>query len=130
MFLRFVISEVHEESHEELGVFQAAFRLRNNGALSEQEEAAFEEIREWFSRNLNRPARFTSAKPPFYRKRQNGISWFKDSAQEHISKIREMAALLERHDVAVQMIKSTRPGYIVYEDDFQIVAAPFADSKL
>ena len=130
MFLRFVTHEVHEESHEELGVFQAAFRLRNNGALSKQEEAAFEEIREWFSRNLKRPARFTSAKPPFYRKRQNGISWFKDSAQEHINKIREMAALLERHDVAVQMIKSTRPGYIVYEDDFQIVAAPFADSKL
>jgi hypothetical protein len=130
MFLRFVTSEVHEESHEALGVVQAAFRLRNNGALSEQEEAAFEEIREWFSRNLKRPARFTSAKPPFYRKRQDGISWFKDSAQEHISKIREMAALLERHDVAVRMIKSTRPGYIVYEDDFQIVAAPFADSKL
>lgn len=130
MFLRFVTSEVHQESHEELGVFQAAFRLRNNGALSEKEEAAFEEIREWFNRNLKRPARFTSTKPPFYRKRQNGISWFKDSAQEHINKIREMAALLERHDVAVQMIKSTRPGYIVYEDDFQIVAAPFADSKL
>jgi hypothetical protein len=130
MFLRFVTSEVHEESHEALGVFQAAFRLRNNGALSEQEEAAFEEIREWFSRNLKRPARFTSAKPPFYRKRQNGISWFKDSAQEHISKIREMAALLERHDVAVRMIKSIRPRYIVYEDDFQIVAAPFVDSKL
>jgi hypothetical protein len=130
MFLRFVTSEVHQESHEELGVFQAAFRLRNNGALSKQEEAAFEEIREWFSRNLKSPARFTSAKPPFYRKRQSGISWFKDSAQEHINKIREMAALLERHDVAVQMITSTRPGYIVYEDDFQIVAAPFADSKL
>ena len=128
MFLRFVTHEVHEESHEELGVFQAAFRLRNNGALSEQEEAAFEEIREWFSGNLKRPARFTSAKPPFYRKRQDGISWFKDSAQEHISKIREMAALLERHDVAVRMIKTDRPGYVVYEDDHQIVAEPFANS--
>jgi len=40
-----------------------------------------------------------------------------------------MVALLKRHDVPVRMIKSDRPGYVVYEDGFQIVAVPFADSK-
>ena len=130
MFVRFVTAEVHHESHEELGVFQAAFRLRNNNMLSEEEGAIFQEIRDWFNENLDEPTRFTSAKPPFYRKRQNGISWLKDSARKHIGKIREIVALLERHDVPVRMIKSARPGYIVYEDEFQIVAVPFADSKL
>jgi hypothetical protein len=28
------------------------------------------------------------------------------------------------------MIKTERPGYVVYEDQFQIVAVPFADSDL
>ncbi len=56
------------------------------------------------------------------------ISWFKDTAQTHIGKMREMVALLEHHDVSVRMIKTMRPGYVVYEDEFQIVAVPFADS--
>jgi hypothetical protein len=44
--------------------------------------------------------------------------------------MREMAFLLEHHDVPVRMIKTARPGYVVYEDEFQIVAVPFADSDL
>jgi hypothetical protein len=94
------------------------------------EESLLKEIADWFNWNLHKPKRFTSAKPPYYRKRQNGISWFKDSAQEHIGKMREMVALLEHHDVSVRMIKTTRPGYVVYEDEFQIVAVPFADSDI
>jgi hypothetical protein len=130
MFLRFVTTEVHEESHRALGLFQAAARLRDKQVLSDEEEAILSEIRDWFSRNLKKPTRFTTAKPPYYRKRQNGISWFKGSAHEHIDKMREMVALLKHHDVPVQMIKAARPGYIVYEDNFQIVAVPFADGKL
>jgi hypothetical protein len=129
MFLRFVTAEVHQESHEELGVFQAAYRLRDKDMLSEEEKDLLQEIHEWFNKNLEKPTRFTTSKPPYYRKRQNGISWFKDSAREHIGKIREMVALLRRHDVPVRMIRAARPGYVVYEDDVQVVAVPFADSK-
>jgi hypothetical protein len=130
MFLRFVISETDTESHQALGVFQAIFRLRDKGSLTEYEEAHLEQVRNWFNRSLEKPLRFTNAKPPYYRKRQNGISWFKDSAHEHISKIREITAILQSYGVPVQMIKTTRPGYIVYEDEFQIVAVPFSKSKV
>lgn len=44
--------------------------------------------------------------------------------------MREMVLLLEHHDVPIRMVKTTRPGYVVYEDEFQIVAVPFADSDL
>ncbi len=40
----------------------------------------------------------------------------------------EMVAVLKHHDVPVHMIKAARPGYVVYEDEFQIVAVPFADA--
>jgi hypothetical protein len=130
MFLRFVTAEVHKESHQDLGVFHAAGKLRDSGSLSAVEEALLQQIREWFNSHLEKPARFTSAKPPYDRKRRNGISWFKDPAKEHIGKMREMIMLLEHHDVSVRMIKTTRPGYVVYEDEFQIVAVPFADSDL
>ncbi len=130
MFLRFVTSDLDEESHQELGVFHAAGHLRDSGLLSQHDEQTLQEIRDWFSCNLKKPAKFTNAKPPHYRKRKNGISWFKASAQEHISKIREIIAILESYDVSVRMIKTDRPGYVVYEDQFQIVAVPFADSNL
>ena len=129
MFLRFVTAEVHQESHEELGVFQAAYRLRDKDMLSEEEKDLLQEIHDWFNKNLETPTRFTTSKPPYYRKRQNGISWFKDSAREHIGKMREMVALLKHHDVPVRMIKAARPGYIVYEDQYQIVAQPFSGER-
>jgi hypothetical protein len=130
VFLRFVTTELHRESHQELGVFQAAYRLRDKGSLSRSEEMLLREISGWFNANLEKPKRFTSAKPPYYRKRQNGISWFKDSAREHVSKMCEMVVLSEHHDVPADMIKTARPGYVVYEDEFQIVAVPFADSDI
>jgi hypothetical protein len=130
MFLRFVTTELHRESHQEIGVFQTAYRLRDKGSLSQSEELLLKEISGWFNANLGKPKRFTSAKSPYYRKRQSGISWFKDSAREHVSKMREMVAMLEHHDVPIRMIKTTRPGYVVYDDEFQFVAAPFADSDV
>src|SRR5713226_7865118 len=130
MFLRFVTPELHEDSQQELGVFQAAGKLRDGGMLSDYEKALLQEIRDWFNINLEKPTRFTSAKPPYYRKRQNGISWFKDSAHQHIGKMREIAFLLEHHHIPVRMLKTSRPGYVVYEDEFQIVAVPFADSNM
>jgi hypothetical protein len=130
MFVRFVTPDLHRESQQELGVFHAAGKLRDSGSLSEAEETLLQEIRDWFNINLEKPKRFTSAKPPYYRRRQNGISWFKDSARAHIGKMQEMVALLKHHDVFVRMIRTARPGYVVYEDEFQLVAVPFADSDM
>jgi hypothetical protein len=64
MFLRFVTSEWHDESHQELGVFHAAGKLRDGGSLSPAEEVLVQEIRGWFNGNLEKLKRFTSAKPP------------------------------------------------------------------
>jgi len=62
MFLRFVTSDLDEESHQELGVFHAAGNLRDSGLLSEHDEETLQEIRDWFSDNLEKPARFMNAK--------------------------------------------------------------------
>jgi hypothetical protein len=125
-----VTTELHDESHKELGIFHAARNLHDRGSLSRAEELLLVEIRDWFNDNLEKPKRFSSAKPPYCGKRQNGIARFKDSVHQHIAKMREMAFLLEHHDVPVRMMKTARPGYVVYEDGFQIVAVPFADSDL
>jgi len=127
MFIRFVITEIDEDSERRLGIFHAASALRDAGLLEPYEEEALAEIREWFNTHLERPDRFSRTKIAYRSTKKRGISWFKASAHEHIEKVRVMGAMLERHGVPVTMLKVDRVGYVLYEDDHQIVAEPFAD---
>jgi hypothetical protein len=127
LYLRFVVANIHESSGRELGVFHAVGNLRDERKLLHYEEEQHDRIRKWFNENLEKPKRFTASKPPFYRKQNKAISWFKDSAREHLTRIRDLVAILENHGISVQMLKTDRVGYVVYEDEFQIVAEPFMD---
>jgi hypothetical protein len=128
MYIRFITGEIHDDTSHELGVFQAAYRLRRNGRLHEYEETRLTELLDWFEANLTKPTRLTTSKPPHYRKQNRAISWFKDSATEHISKLRELVSILNQNEIHTEMIQTDRPGYIVYEDDYQIAAESFSDA--
>lgn len=39
--------------------------------------------------------------------------------------MRELTVLLEHKDIAVEEFRTDKPGYIVYEDDYQVAAIPF-----
>ena len=82
MYIRFVTGEVDPDSLSETGVFQAAYRLRNESAVYEYEETFLSELLKWFDENLEAPNKFTTSKPPHYRKKNKAISWFKESAAE------------------------------------------------
>ena len=41
----------------------------------------------------------------------------------------QLVALLERNGVRILALRTKRPGYVVYEDDFQVVAEPFTDTE-
>ena len=127
MYLRFVVAKKDQESARELGIFQAFFRLRDRGELYSYEEEQYDLVRQWFNQNLARPTRFTASKPPFYRKPHRAICWFKDTARAHLGWAWSMVAMLQHHQVPVRLLKAQRVGYVVYEDDYQIVAEPFAD---
>jgi hypothetical protein len=51
-----------------------------------------------------------------------------DTATSHIGKMREFKTTLERYGIEVEIVTTARPGYIVYEDKFQVAAYPFADT--
>jgi len=129
MFLRFVVSEIDDDSESELGVFQAIHRLRQSGSLSDYELEQDDLIGRWFDKNLLKPGRFTAAKPPFRNKKNRAISWFKDTAHEHVARVRSLVAILQNHGVNVRMLKTDRVGYVVYEDEYQVVAEPFAGER-
>ena len=129
MYLRFVVADIDEDSERALGVFHAVRYLRDAGKLYAYEEDQHDMVRWWFNENLEKPTRFTASKPPFYRKKNKAICWFKHTASEHLARVRELAAIWDNHGVPVRTLKAKRVGYVVYQDEYQIVAGPFADTE-
>lgn len=129
MFIRFVVDEKGEESLVPVGIFNALGKLEDSGVLDEAESALAKQHYRWFKDNLKTPTKFTRSKSKApYRKKRKAISWFKDTATEHLRRIRDICAILEHRDVRVRMLTTDRPGYILYEDEFQVAAEPFADT--
>lgn len=126
MFLRFIVHEIDEDSGRRQGLFQSLVEIRERNELYGYELERVKEIHEWFNANLKKPSTFSRSNKPHALNK--AISWFKDSADTHISYMRELAAILENHGLRIDVIRTERPGYIVYEDEHQVTAEPFSDS--
>jgi hypothetical protein len=126
VFIRFVTHKIDEDSGRRRGIFQAISDLEHAGVLLSYEQETYDAVYEWFRKNLKKPRSFTRSSKPHAK--NVALSWFKDSAKEHVAKIYEIFAILEAHDVRVEVLQTERPGYVVYEDDFQVAAEPFQDT--
>jgi hypothetical protein len=127
MFLRFV-SDVPDDdnSNEPAGLFLVASWVRDHRRAPQSALDRLKEIREWFNEHLERPQRFNRSRRPH--RKQKAISWFRVTALEHIRRAREMAAIVAASGYAIREVRTERPGYIVYEDEFQVVAEPFSET--
>jgi len=129
-FLRFVLARRHPDSGVEEGVFTLAYELRDSPDVGAADRAALAEILSWFEKNLETPARFNRSKSKgFYRRNTRGIAWLKDTAAEHLARMHRITGILERHGHAVMMLSEPRVGYVIHEDEFQVVAEPFSDTR-
>lgn len=126
MFVRFVIHQKDPDSGRRQGLFQAIDLLERSDELRADERVRLEEARAWFRANLAVPDRFARSSKSHAHKA--AIGWFRHDATEHIAKMRVIADLLAAHGYLVEMIRTDRPGYIVYEDEYQIAAEPFGDT--
>jgi len=129
VYVRFVVDAIDDDSQVRGGILQAAHAMRDEGEMLEPDREKLEALLSWFTSQLNTPDRFNRTRSKgYYRRTPKGISWLKDTSKEHIDKMREVAEILTRYGRGVEMLKESRPGYVVYEDEIQIVAEPFADS--
>jgi hypothetical protein len=119
MYIRFVVGADYENHRWLTGVITEAKSLRECGELLDFEVERLREINDWLKDNLPVPPFSTD-----YRLLK-GSCWFKSQAGDAIEKIWEIVALLKQHDIPVRMLRSTMPGKILYEDDFQIVAEEY-----
>jgi hypothetical protein len=66
MYIRFVVTDIDEDSGRELGVFHAVRNLRDEQRLEVHEEEQHDAVIQCFDEHLDRPTRFTASSPPFY----------------------------------------------------------------
>jgi hypothetical protein len=127
MHLRFITLNVHPESQVEAGVFTVAYRSQREAEMPYHERQRLGELLVWFNRNLKVPDRFSRSNRQ--NARSSAICWFKSEARVHINQMRELVSMLEEYGLATRVLKAARPGYVVYEDDFQVAAEPFAELR-
>lgn len=126
MFIRFVIGSLDEDSGRRQGLFQAGETIALSGQMAADDLKYLEVLNAWFKTHLPVPTRFAVSSKPHAK--AQALSWFRDTAVEHIERMREYQRVLEEYGLQVSMLRTKRPGYIVFEDQHQVVAYPFADT--
>ena len=126
MFIRFVSGEIDDDSRMPAGIFCAAWDLIGERRRLYGEYYMLKELLDWFDEHLKSPSD--------YRLKTGGnmdlaICWFKATAHEHLSRAWEIAGILERNGVPIYMVKAKEAGYILYEDEAQVFAIPFAGTR-
>ena len=124
MLLRFVIPDRDERTGQQTGLMTVAYRLLRSGDLSHAEEEGLRSHMKWLEINLPVPAKF-ARKRNVSHKATHGIPWLKSSAADAVRYLHAIADIARRHDYSVDVMQTERPGYIVYEDEWQVVAEPF-----
>jgi len=128
IFVRLVASERDTHSKPARGVFQAAYRLLRVDVLAGELRLRVREELDWFNDHLPRPERFVRTRSKgFYRREAVAISWFRAEAADHLAHAETLARHLVGHGLQVNRLQTTHPGYVVYEDAYQVVTIPFRD---
>jgi hypothetical protein len=130
-YLRFVRPNTIENLGAREGFFCAAYDLRSIINLEVYTSERLEDLLRWFRSNLSIPEKFNHSKSKgSSEKNASGLSWFKEDASEAIGRSYELINLLKENGYPIKTICTERVGYIVYEDDQQVVAEPFSETPV
>jgi hypothetical protein len=106
------------------GVFALVNGLAFDGKLTDAQERFRRDTNAWYTRSYTNPA---DVVPDLYSHQTSpgAISWFKVTAVHLLERVEGYLELLRAHAVDYEVVCSTQPGRIIYEDADQIVAVPW-----
>jgi hypothetical protein len=108
------------------GIFALANGLAKDGKLSSQDWDSWRSANDYYDAAYTDPS--TVDRSIYDRAINPGAqSWFKCSAAHLLTGVEFYTDLLTRYDVRWQVLYSDDPGRVLYEDDVQIVVAPYGD---
>lgn len=116
MFIRFAVPDVEPlHTGDPSGVFAAWNALRDNDRVPDHQLEPLREAFDWFNKHLPIPPR--AANIP-----SDAIFWFR---AEHAQITRQMWTIvtgLRLSGCEVQLLRTTWPGRIAYQDEYQVAA--------
>jgi hypothetical protein len=127
VYLRFTTEFTNEYDEIHTGIFSALRFVREYAFTQDDDVFKLKELQKWFNNNLEAPDRFSNAKNN--NPASISLSWFKDSAKNHIKKIYEIREVLYKYGIVIEAVTAKNPGYIIYEDDYQVSAIPFKTDR-
>jgi hypothetical protein len=116
-YVRFRTSIKAAESAAALGVFHAVGRLEDAEAFDPWSAECAEETCQWFNKHL--------AIPRLRPNEQRAVFWFRAERSDMVQRLWNLSWVLREHGVAVELIHTTNPGKVCYEDKFQVAAIPW-----
>jgi hypothetical protein len=123
VLIRFSTLATDSDSGRAGGVLVAAHTLRDDGDLSLQEHEDLRIALAWFNDHLPVPR---ALRDPAHRR---AISWFKPAADEAIRRMWQLKTLLDLHGHHVDVLRTSDPGTVVYQDDWQVIAKPYKGQR-
>jgi hypothetical protein len=124
MYLRFAGTELDPRTGRAEGLLTIVYDLRDSGELNTADDTQLQEHLHWIQTTVPIPTRFSRGRHVNH-KETHGLSWAKCEARELVRHLYALADIAGRYDRTIEAIRSERPGYVVYEDAWQIVAEPF-----
>lgn len=107
-----------------MGLMTLAYRLLRSDNLNHAEDLQFRELVGWLESNVPIPERF-ARKRNVSHKHTHGVSWIRASAIDVLTHLHALANLARLQGYEIEILQTERPGYVVYEDQWQVVAEPF-----
>ncbi|MFJ9417264.1 hypothetical protein ACIRPT_24175 [Streptomyces sp. NPDC101227] len=107
------------------GVFGLINTLAREGRLTDEQESFRRVNNSWYDAAYTDPS---TVDPTVYDHEINpgAAAWFKPSAAHLIARVPGYLEVLAAHGVDCRMMRSVDPGRVIYEDDVQVVAVPYA----
>lgn len=124
MYLRFVGSDIDARTGQATGLMTIAYELHRAAVLNLADETQLLTHLHWIQTEIPIPTRFARRRN-VYHKETHGLSWVKPEATELIRHLYAIAGIAGRYGHLIDVLRTGRPGYVVYEDAWQIVAEPF-----
>jgi hypothetical protein len=117
-FLRFALGAIDPVSNEQVGLFCGSDTFEHPEHLDGEVLVKFREIYGWFNQNLQVP----DIDEP------RSVFWFRSGSRECITQIWRLVKLFREQGIPVWLMRTRRPGKIVYEDEHQVAAVSFTDA--
>ena len=104
-----------------VGFFTLCWRRIKNEIFTEADKNKFREAEKWFNDNLPHPPFYGENNDDPNANTDGAICYFKTSYTNKIwEQIVPVLELLDKYEVAYDIIYTNYPGKIIYEDDFQV----------